>query len=364
VPDLRDIARRLGGDVSGRQVLCPGPGHSPKDRSRSVRFNGGDDFVVYSHAGDDPLKCKDHVRRLLGWKEFEPRRCPVTAEATPARVIAPAKPYAPRETTRKEAPSRIEALYDYLDENYALLFQVMRFMPKAFRQRRPDGTGGYIYSLDGVRRVPYRLPELVEAVAAKKLVFIAEGKKAVDALVAIGLAATCSPGGAGKWKNEYADYFKGADVIVLPDNDDVGEKHAQDVTRSLAGVATSVRILRLPLPDKGDAFDWICSGGSAKVIGKLIEQTSQHEQQETGPSLVTRCAADIEPEPIDWIWEPRIARGKLTVIGGDPEEGKSQLGVYVAATISKGGAWPNHEGQAALGSVIILSAEDGAPKIP
>src|SRR5262249_35550896 len=81
-------------------------------------------------------------------------------------------------------------------------------------------------------------------------------------------------------------------------------------------------------------------------------------RRKTPGSSISRCAADIEPEPIDWIWERRIARGKLTVVGGDPEEGKSQVGCYVAATISKGGAWPNNEGQAPLGSVIILSAED------
>lgn len=79
-----------------------------------------------------------------------------------------------------------------------------------------------------------------------------------------------------------------------------------------------------------------------------------------GPRLITRCAADIEPEPIDWIWEGRIARGKLTVIGGDPEEGKSQIGIYISATLSQGNPWPNNEGQAPIGSVIILSAEDGA----
>ena len=81
---------------------------------------------------------------------------------------------------------------------------------------------------------------------------------------------------------------------------------------------------------------------------------------QSGPQLLTRCAAEIEPEPIDSIWDGRIARGKLTVIGGDPEEGKSQLGVYISAAISNGGAWPNNEGKAPRGSVIILSAEDGA----
>ena len=85
-----------------------------------------------------------------------------------------------------------------------------------------------------------------------------------------------------------------------------------------------------------------------------------HGAPQTGPQLLTRCAADIEPEPIDWIWDGRIARGKLTVIGGDPEEGKSQLGVFISATISNAGIWPNNEGRAPRGSVIILSAEDGA----
>jgi RecA-family ATPase len=85
-----------------------------------------------------------------------------------------------------------------------------------------------------------------------------------------------------------------------------------------------------------------------------------HGTPQTGPQLLTRCAADIEPEPIDWIWDGRIARGKLTVIGGDPEEGKSQLGVFISATISNGGTWPNNEGRAPRGSVIFLSAEDGA----
>jgi putative DNA primase/helicase len=96
----------------------------------------------------------------------------------------------------------------------------------------------------------------------------------------------------------------------------------------------------------------------AAPLYKSDKIVSLHPQ--IGPHLLTRCAAEIEPEPIDWIWDGRIARGKLTVIGGDPEEGKSQLGVYIGATISNGGAWPNSEGRAPRGSVIILSAEDGA----
>jgi RecA-family ATPase len=104
----------------------------------------------------------------------------------------------------------------------------------------------------------------------------------------------------------------------------------------------------------------IRSMADAAPLYKAGNVISLHGAPQGGPQLLTRCAADIEPEPIGWIWDGRLARGKLTVIGGDPEEGKSQLGVYIAATISNGGPWPNNEGRAPRGSVIILSAEDGA----
>ena len=69
---------------------------------------------------------------------------------------------------------RIMAEYDYPDENGKLLYQVVRYEPKAFRQRRPDGRGGWSWSLNGVRCVPYRLPDVL---ATKKSVLVCEGEK-------------------------------------------------------------------------------------------------------------------------------------------------------------------------------------------
>jgi hypothetical protein len=146
-------------------------------------------------------------------------------------------------------------------------------------------------------------------------------------------------------------------VIIIPDKDTAGEKHLAQVSNSLACVAAKVRVLRLPTKD---AHDWIAAGGTANQLWRLLEENPQQNREAPPARLVSRCAADIEPESINWSWEGRIARGKLTVIGGDPEEGKSQLGVFVSARISTGGAWPNNEGRAQLGSVIILLAEDGA----
>ena len=77
-------------------------------------------------------------------------------------------------------------------------------------------------------------------------------------------------------------------------------------------------------------------------------------------ALVARCAAEISPERIEWLWPSRIARGKHTCIAGEPGTGKSQLSIAIIAAVTTAGEWPCGEGHAPLGSAIILSAEDGA----
>ncbi|MCX5638139.1 MAG: topoisomerase, partial [Planctomycetota bacterium] len=119
----------------------------------------------------------------------------------------------------------IEKIYDYRDESEQLLYQVVRYKPKDFRQRRPDDKDGWIWNLDGVRCVPYRLPELLKS-SMQDFVFIAEGEKDCDRLSGMGFTATTCPMGAGKWLNEYNKYFEGRLVVILPDNDTAGKKHA------------------------------------------------------------------------------------------------------------------------------------------
>ncbi len=127
--------------------------------------------------------------------------------------------------------SRIVATYDYTDETGALLFQVVRKWPKDFRQRRPDATAedGWAWKLDGTRRVLYRLPAVVKAVAEGRTVYVAEGEADVHALERAGVVATCNPMGAGKWRSEYSPVLKGADVVVVSDRDETGRKHAEEV---------------------------------------------------------------------------------------------------------------------------------------
>ncbi len=130
--------------------------------------------------------------------------------------------------------SSLESAFDYRDEAGNVLFQALRYAPKSFKQRRPDGHGGWIWDLKGVRRVLYRLPELLAADPGQP-VFIVEGEKKVDALRALGLIATCNAGGAGKWRLEYAAFLKGRHVVILPDNDEIGHKHAEAVAASIRG---------------------------------------------------------------------------------------------------------------------------------
>jgi hypothetical protein len=175
-----------------------------------------------------------------------------------------------RGTGHRQESSRIVATYDYQDVDGNLIFQVVRFEPKSFRQRRPTGTGRWVWDLREVKRVPYRLPEILKAAT----VFVCEGEKDVDLLADLGVTATCNPGGALKWRPEYNHYFAGKKVVILPDNDVPGHQHAQAVARNLSGLATSVKVVELPgLPDKGDVSDWLKIGGTKEKLLELAEAT-------------------------------------------------------------------------------------------
>ncbi len=171
--------------------------------------------------------------------------------------------------------ARVQATYDYVDEDGRLLFQSVRLRdPKDFRQRRPDGSGGWIWNLNGVRRALYRLPEVLSA-AADEALFVVEGEKDANRLWAEGLPATTNAGGAGKWLSEYSESLRGSTAVIIPDNDDAGRGHAEQVARSGDGVAAEVRVLTLPnLPEKGDVSDWFDAGGTAAELLQLAAETA------------------------------------------------------------------------------------------
>lgn len=172
----------------------------------------------------------------------------------------------------------IVAQYDYVDESENLLFQVVRFEPKSFRQRRLSEAGQWIWNIDGVRRVLYRLPEVI---AAQSVVFC-EGEKDVDNLrphLPSDWAATTAPGGAGKWNADYSHVLAGKDVVVIPDNDNPGLSHLDLLTTELKGRVRSLRVIFLdnvglqstPVKDISDYLTALSAAGEpARVVSSLL----------------------------------------------------------------------------------------------
>lgn len=215
---------------------------------------------------------------------------------------------------------RIVATYEYRDESGALLFESVRYEPKSFTQRQPDGQGGWLWDLKGVRRVPYKLPELLAADKAL-LVFNPEGEKDVDRLAALGLVATTNPQGAGKWRAEYSPFLAGRHVVILPDNDEVGRKHSEQVARAVAPLAASIKIVNLPgLAEKGDVSDWLAAGHTADDLTALVDAAPVWQAEAPKPTgedtpretdvgnamrLVARYGADFKfCEAFGWLsWD-------------------------------------------------------------
>lgn len=174
----------------------------------------------------------------------------------------------------KKGRAKTVATYDYLDQAGTLLYQVCRMLPKGFRQRAPAPGGGWTWQTKDVRKVPYRLPELIAA-DRERPVCLVEGEKDCDGLAKLGFVTSTSPGGACKWRDEYNQFFDGRSVAILPDNDDAGRKHAQQIARALHSVAQRVVVVELPdLPPKGDVSDWLAGGGTAEQLHHLIESAA------------------------------------------------------------------------------------------
>lgn len=212
---------------------------------------------MHCHAGCDQSAVVDALKKRGLWPEVERTEKPRPAKA-------------------EKVKKQIVATYDYVDPDTGeVKLQVVRYEPKDFRQRRPDGSGGWSWSVPASQRILYNLPVVA---SSNKLVCVVEGEKDVEALTSLGVVATCNPGGAGKWQGDYTRSLVGRDVLILPDNDEAGEKHAELVASSLYGQARSVRVVRLPgLPPKGDVSDWVAAGGTRAALGALYNEAAPWE---------------------------------------------------------------------------------------
>jgi hypothetical protein len=240
--------------------------------------------------------------------------------------------------------AKIVAAYSYLDEAGRLLFEVVRYEPKAFRQRRPDGSGGWLWDLYGVRRVLYNLPEVLKAAS----VLIVEGERDCETGRKLRLTATCNSGGAGKWRPEYSVFLRGKRVCVICDADAPGLAHGHDVARSLVGVTASVKLIEA-LPGEGvkDLTDYFHSGGTRESLLNLIRDAPEltaadvakwgQPKPGTGFTLTPLSELLAKPDaPVDYVVENILVVGTLSAMVSKPKVGKSTFARNLCLAVSRG----------------------------
>jgi putative DNA primase/helicase len=329
----------------------------PCDR-RCNSFNGK------AHSSNGPPTTKDAAK--------PPRRGQPTAEALITRLAARLGPPTASWTYRSAADE--EAL------------QVLRFDPPGGKEFRPihrSANGWVVGDPPGILPL-YHLPD----VAAATNVHVTEGERAAEALRRLGLTVTTSAHGAdGAAKTDWRP-LSGKDVVILPDHDKPGEGYLANVLRLLAALEPrpTVRVVRLPsvwktaapIPDHADSVEWLELGvpdawdndQCRAELERAAEATSPEDLDATTahalriePRARLIRAADIEAQPLEWLWEPRIPLGMLTLFAGDPKLGKSLSALAVAAAVSRGEALPMDRAPPGPATVILMSAEDDHARI-
>jgi putative DNA primase/helicase len=284
---------------TGWQALCPA--HADRNPSLSVHIRDNK-ILLHCHAGCS----QEAVLAALGIEALE-----LSLDAS-------------------DGKARVVAEYPYMDERRELLFQVVRLEPKSFRQRRPDGQGGWIWNLRGTRRVLYRLPEVLDA----KSVLVCEGEKDCDTARGLGLRATSNPGGAGKWREEYGESLRGKRVAVIADADEPGRKHAQQVAVSLHLRAESVKVLEMP--GSKDLSEWAGRGGTRDALLETIRNAP--EWQATNGFALTHLADLLaRPDiPVEYVVENFVVAGTVSCVAAKPKVGKSTFARNLCLCVSRG----------------------------
>ena len=264
-PQLQNVLDRLNGVVrvsGGFQAKCPCR-NDDDNPSFSVSEGEGGKVVVYCHAG----------------------RCD-TKQACDAMGLKMSDLYPQKQQKKLD----LVAKYRYIDENGTLLFEKLRYVDpttgkKEFRQRKPDGNGGWEYKLGDTPRVLYNLPQVLKAKAEGTPVWVVEGEKDADTLIKMGVCATTMPNGAGTWLPIHTEALAGAVVEIVADNDDAGLKHAKDVYEELTDAGCDVQVWKC---SKGkDITEHISAGGNFDELESVVLSEISDEPSTEEPKPVT-----------------------------------------------------------------------------
>jgi hypothetical protein len=296
------------------------PAHEDRSPSLSIREEGGK-ILFHCHAG-----CS--VESVCAAADIEVHNLfsnnVQSVKARPNPI--PPDPVSASESTKGDS-RRIVAEYNYVDEAGKLLYQNVRFDPKDFMQRRPDGKGGWIPNLGNVRRVPYNLPKVLSADS----ILLVEGEKDCETARGLGMVATNSK----NWRLEFAEHLHGKQVAIIADADEPGRKTANEAAQRLAGKVSSLKLVEIPGSSK-DLTDWVAGGGTYDALLNFIEL-----QPEWSPGANWRelfhTAVDFENAPLlSFAIKDFLPNDAATVIGGLAGHDKTWILLSITKALLKG----------------------------
>jgi len=377
-------AKRVG---KGWLASCPlpthGQGHGDKNPSLSISDGEDGKPLFKCHSGCDQHQLFHAIRDYGLLPEIEKRDPLASIKPLPAL----------------QAPV-LEHEWVYVDEDGEPLYVKQRFKTgtskgKDYRQARINKDGSRSYSLGDCRIVPYRFPELLNAKTAGRAIYLVEGEKAADALVEIGAIATSAHAGSGSWPQEITQYFAGATVVMLPDNDLAGWKYAKLVAAALTPVVKSLRIVDLPvIYPTDDAWEWVhVYGGTRQQLAELAKQAqpitsaddvtipegllasaevvapaTPNATNETAPGNVHQETdktykpfkieswQSVKDEPVNWLVQDVIPERSFVALYGPPASFKSFIAMDIAECIASGRPWLGKEING-TGPVLYIAGE-------
>lgn len=387
------IAKQLGNAkrANGQWVAsCPVPSHGKgkgdKNPSLSVHIDDEGKPLFHCHGGCSQESVFQTIRDRNLLPELQERPDP----------LANIKPM-PKVEFQQE--------WQYQDEDRVTVFVKHRMRVgdtgKTYRLYKVDPNGKRYPTLGDARIVPYRLPELLDAKTAGRIIYLAEGEKAVDALMSLGVAATTSHSGAGNWPPENTEYFAGANVCIIPDNDLSGWRYAQRAAEAILPIAKAVKVIDLGLQGQGDdAYEFIEGGGGRAELAALvkaapkinsvddvtvperlqaIEQIPPKEAppKQTAEDIAKEFAPDppkeapppkplktikieswdtIQDEPVEWLIEGVLPALSFAALYGPPGSFKSFHALHIAYCVATGHSWMGKPVKKS-GAVLYLAGE-------
>jgi len=391
------IAKTLGNakKANGQWVAsCPVPSHGKGngDKNPSLSIHIGDDGkpLFHCHGGCSQEEVFNTIKSLNLLPELMEKPDP----------LANIRPI-PRNILEQE--------WVYTDEDKQPVFVKSRFRladgGKTYRLHKLDAHGRKQPTLGDARIVPYNLPALLDAKTAGRNIFLVEGEKAADAIKSIGMIATTAHTGAGSWPEAITEYFAGAQVIIVPDNDTAGWGYAYKAAEAILPIVKSLKVVDLGLQGQGDdAYEFIEAGGGRAELVALVkaapivtmldqvtmperlnpillsstqnEETRTHELDRVQKMDAIEHEFSAEPpappkppkhiqiehwdsiqdEPVKWLIDKVIPQGAFTALYGPPGSFKSFIALDIAHAIATGTPWMGREVSEA-GAVLYIAGE-------